>query len=802
MTGNFFRVFACICCISFILFSRQTYSQQKYRLNGIVLDSTNRQPLEYVTVSLIKYGDKIPMNNTYTDPLGHFGFSLDTASYTIAFNSVGFKAKIMSFKANQKDSIVNLNISLEALSTHLKEVNITAVKKVIEQQRDKIVYNAENDPMAKSEMATDILKKTPMVSVDGDGNVQINGKGNFKVLLNGRETATFAQNAKEALKSFPGAAISKIEVITSPSAKYDAEGTDGIINIITKKSVIGYNGNASLYFSTINYLAGTNLSLRQGKLGIIANYTLHGNNKTPGRLLSETKALEPSIYSSRILSGERINDRLSHNGNLEAVYDIDSLNSVVLYASITGGDSRDALDQEVSTILTNGDKTKDSFSQLNKSVFPEYGVGSEFIKKYKKAGKELSIRFNSIFSRNDKFTNSFLGSGDTGLFRDNTSISRNREYNLQTDFVQPLIQDWKIESGAKIIFRNAASDYDSFFKNLIKEQFIRDEANSSDFNYSQQVYSGYSSLNFSLNKFNLRLGARIEHTQVHGEFMQEQQQVKQSYTAFIPDFLISRKLSSTYTILLSYNKRLQRPYITTLNPFVNNNDPYNVSFGNPELTVQRIHNISLQNRIIKGNFFSSISLNGSYSNDMIVQYADYDNRTGINTITYGNTGRNIEGSVNFSGNLTIGKKMRLGTSANIKYNKIVNTGSQTQQAMGTSGLVTGNFSYKVSTKVSFSGSGGIFKPGYSLLENRSLVHFYQLNSSYQFFKQQLTLRVNANNFLSKWNTVKTTTSDRNFKTEKNLTAPFRIIVIGLTHNFGKLKESVSKKKGINNDDVL
>ncbi len=197
----------------------------KSTITGIVKDSNGLKPLQYVTVELFKPGNfNLPVKSAYTNDKGKFTLSsIDTGKYTLIISHTGFLEKQQNIAiANAKQ----VDISDVILSTSvgvIKGVTINARKPLIEQTDDKIIFNVENDPATKTETAIDILRKTPFVSVDGDNNITVNGQSNFKVLLNGRETAMFAQNVKEALKGFPGALITKIEVITTPSAKYDAE---------------------------------------------------------------------------------------------------------------------------------------------------------------------------------------------------------------------------------------------------------------------------------------------------------------------------------------------------------------------------------------------------------------------------------------------------------------------------------------------------------------------------------------------------------------------------------------------------
>src|SRR5688572_26916736 len=305
------------------------------KLIGTVTDSAHK-PLVYATVSLFRVSDNnTPLKSTYTDKKGRFEILADTGKYQLSISHVNLAVSNMNVTIANGENVID-SIVLTSNAGMLETVTITVRKPLIEQGDDRLTYNVESDPAAKSEMATDILRKTPMITVDGDGNVQLNGQTNFKILLNGRETAMFAQNVKDALKNFPGSVISKIEVITSPSAKYDAEGVGGIINIITKKKVIGYNGTVSSYMSTLsNYSESLTLNVKTGKVGISGYVGFNGSfNDIRSINSSITTPTTPAVFDKRSLNGERFGRNNGGYSNLEITYDIDSFKTIAFYGNM------------------------------------------------------------------------------------------------------------------------------------------------------------------------------------------------------------------------------------------------------------------------------------------------------------------------------------------------------------------------------------------------------------------------------------------------------------------------------------
>ena len=785
-----------------LLFTFSATAQEKIKFQGLVKDSTNQQNLAYAAVAFTKiHPSKKAITQTLADTSGLFALNLDTGMYEITIQLIGYHKLVQKIRVDKQATNVSTFL-LKPQVQLLQQLNIVGKKPLISQQRDRLVYDVTQDPMAQSEALSEVMKRVPMLSMDGEGNIQLNGQRNYKVLLNGRETAMLAQNTTEALRGFPGAAVAKIEVITLPPAKYDAEGIGGLINIITKKVVVGYNGFVYGYYSNLNYTAGTNLNLRAGKFAITGLYSLSGTYNNKANIHTTTQPLQTALFQQRNLIGQQNVNRFSNSGNFEMSYEIDTLQAVIVYGNVGGGNNKSKLEQQISTDFATSPSQYGFFTQNIRNSFPTYGIGSDFIKKFKSSReKELSFRFNAQFSKNDGLNNSLMAMTTSDLFRQNDSYSKNKEYTFQTDFAQPFGPDLKLETGAKVILRNANSDYLSLSKNAEEQPYEPDYSNSDNFAYQQQVYGGYGSLTYSIKKFNFRTGFRAEHTVVKGDFFSSDTKVNQNYTSLIPDFSVNTQLGKGYSIILGYTKRLQRPYINTLNPFINNNDPLNISFGNPELGPQTIHTISFQNRLLNGPNFFSLALNASYSGNMIVQYATFNQTTGISTTQYGNVGRNREVAALFSFS-TNRKKFNGGINATVRYNKVENTLVISQYEQGFSGTAGVYFYVPVYKSFSISGSGGINRPTLTLVNSLRAIHYYQVNFGYKLFNEKLSATMNVNNFFNKWRTNKSFTNDVNFTTNTVTLTPFRAIYVGLTYNFGQLKEQQSKKKGVKNDDLI
>ena len=773
-------------------------------LAGSVNEGATQKPMQFVTVELLRNNQTI--KTVYTNDKGRFSMSaIDTGRYQLVISHTGF-AEV------QKDIVITevKNMELEAIqllpaAAAMEGVVVKTRKPLIEQTDDKIVFNVENDPATKTETAIDILRKTPFVSVDGEDNITVNGQSNFKVLLNGRETAMFAQNVKDALKGFPGALITKIEVITSPSAKYDAEGVGGVINIITRKKVVGYNGSVNTYYSSIGWKnLNANFSAKFGKLGVTIYYGANGASRVPGVSKMETIPFVPSYFSRRTLQGTREMTNFWNFGNGEVSYEVDSLNTLSFYGNLSGGRSTVLFDQTITTLFASGEDSVSYYDLKSRNEHPTKTVGADYIRKFSRhKEEEFSIRFNGEFGNSNTFLNSFMDNPvENDRYVINNSVARNRQYTIQSDYIYPMQKGRKLEVGIKGIMRRATSDFESRMRATNLEDYELNTDNTDYFRYNQDVYSAYGSYVFKLKKTSFRLGARMEHTEIDGNFVTAKTKVDQAYTNLLPNIQTTTKFNNSFTLVVTYSDRLQRPYIWDLNPFKNNNDPRFISYGNPDLDPQVIHSLSFQTRYMKGASFAGITFSGSYSNNMIVRYSAFDAVNGITSTTSANLGEEIV--IGAQGNVStkINPDWSVFINGSIRYNDIQNKLDPSQKNSGFGGNANLNTSYSISKKFTASGYAGFYRNGVSIQTSYPLNIWYGLSAGYKFFSEKVTVSIGLANFIEKERKWQLKTVDPVFQYTSTTIMPYRGISFSLSWNFGKLKENVSKKKGVTNDDLI
>ncbi|RYY47268.1 MAG: TonB-dependent receptor [Chitinophagaceae bacterium] len=791
------KAFLIFCCFT-VFFGA---GAQEVAVKGRLLDSATAKPVALATVNFQEPAKKIS-RTVVSDQNGGFQASLPSGNYAVRITHSSYRKRGKHLKVEGQPVEMG-NLDLVPFVKDLAEVKVAGTRPMVQQQGDRLIYNVEDDPAAKTESASDILRRTPYVNVDGDGAVQVNGQSNFKVLLDGRETAMFSQNVKEALKAFPGATIARIEVITSPSAKYDAEGVGGIINIITKKKVAGYNGTINSNINAIGHRsAGINFNLKSGKLGLSAIYNMNTNSGFRTHMMATTTPFQPVAFTKREVGGPRVADFFFHQGNLELSYDVDSLHTVVVYGN--AGRNRNEMENRntINTWFPGGGFDSSPFFLETEMNMPTHGFGTDFIRKFKgKPQKEFSIRFNAIFNTNRMEATSQQEFGTVDRFVLNNSDASNREYTAQVDFTNPVNKTTRLETGVKMIFRKAYSDFQSQYTFDKTQPYLVDPSNSDHFSYDQNVYGGYVSVNKTIRKLTARVGLRVEHTEIDGDFASTQTSVRQTYTNLIPNLMLSNQFSKSYSANLNYTFRLGRPSINNLNPFTNNSDSLNVTFGNPDLGPQYIHSLTIQNRFFRGSKFISIQTGFNFSNNLIIQHPTFNASTGVTSVTWGNVGQLRELNLGFVSNLPVGKKWNFALNASGRFAKLRNS-LQSVWHNTAAGSMNGNISYKATPLFTITSNGGYFKPlrlpNTTFPDNR----FYGFNFIYRMFKQKLTATASFTNFFEKERTMTSHTENQNFITENVNTAPFRNFGLALTYSFGRLKENVSKKKGVENDDAV
>ncbi|MCH5684042.1 outer membrane beta-barrel family protein [Niabella sp. W65] len=339
------------------------------------------------------------------------------------------------------------------------------------------------------------------------------------------------------------------------------------------------------------YSDGLTLTAKAGKLGITVNGSLDGiASPLKSFNSSTTLPLVSSAYQKRKVSATEATTRMMGSGTLELNYEIDSLHSVISSLVISGYKNQKDISQDIETELASGQQHSWLYNVTNDRA-PSTTIGVDYTKKSgSNAGRYTTFRFNWAGSRNfsdNDGVQQYNNGGTSNKWIVNEAVSRNDEFTFQLDAVPVARKTYTIEGGLKAILRKARSDNNSRFTFNLSQPYQEDQDNSNRLHYSQQVYSGYSSIMVKLKTHSVRAGIRIEQTSIKGDFEGVVKPIEEGYLSLIPNFSWTNKISKTTTAILSYNLALQRPFITTLNPFINKIDSFNISYGNPGVGPQK-----------------------------------------------------------------------------------------------------------------------------------------------------------------------------------------------------------------------
>ncbi|GAB4043859.1 TonB-dependent receptor [Spirosoma jeollabukense] len=785
------------------------------KLTGSLTDSTTTKAVPFATVALME-GAKL-VTGTTTDGAGMFVLpNIPIGTYTLLLSFVGYRTKSLLVTLTAEKFTRELGtILMNTEGKTLGEVTVAGQKAMVEDKGDRLVYNAEKDISNAGGTAADVLRKVPTLSVDLDGNVQMRGNGNIKVLINGKPSAMMARNLSDALRQMPANVIKSIEVITSPGAKYDAEGSAGVINIITKKALQGFNGTATVTAGTMNRGVGTSLNLKKKKFGLSLSANGYQFRNQRENQSTRTALMPSSDGPSQPLSiltqqSSADNTGTGGYGEMSVDYDPDSTNHVNFAANVWGGYYPN--NSNVVNRLTNpaGEELQAFRNDIRFSN--PYGNGQldlGYTKTFKKPGQEFSVL--TQFSRmpdNYVYDTDRYSMAEQLIYRQHSSnYSSNKEYTFQTDYTHPFTingrkdtTNLKLEIGVKGILRDIGSEYRVSQSLDGQGALVTDSTQSNDFNYIQKVYSAYTALRIDTKrKWNLNAGARIEHTDIQGDFTTTQTKLASQYTNLIPSVTLAKTLK-THTVKVSYTQRIQRPMVWYLNPWLNQSDPKNIQTGNPYLNPELSHATELAYSVSTKNGLSvNTALYWRLTNNAI-DYVSTVDAAGVSI----NKPQNIAQRKAYGLNLNLSsqpvKNWNLNGGGDIRYVDLFSPALN----QGNNGLVWNvnlNTSYKLPNNFTLQANGNFNSGWVSLQGTNTGFYWHSISAKREFMNKQASLTLGLNNPFNRGVVQTSQQSAPTFESEARNYYIRRSIRLSFEWRFGQMSAGGGKKgKKISNDD--
>lgn len=786
---------------------------QSVVVKGQLIDTTEKAPLPFATISIANdTSPNVSLRKLATDDKGLFSTGLTEGSYIFSFQFVGMSETTRKVEIKGGDKSVDLGkIEMSESSTQLDEVSVVAQRPLVKVEIDKLTYSAKDDPEATTSTVLDMLRKVPLVTVDGDDKIQLKGSSGFKIYLNGKPSNLISNNPSQVLKSMPANSIKDIEVITDPGAKYDAEGVTGIINIITDKRVDeGYSGSVGGNGDTFGGWGGNAyLSLKYGKVGFTGNgsYFMHRMPESTSSSLREEFA--PNDQNSLIQNGTST----THGGglfyNTQLSYEPDTLNLFNVSVGQFGGKFK----SNSTTDATSLGARNFHYFQKNNSVSESGSISAtaDYQRSFKKKGELLTLSYRFENNPNDNEFEAVYDkvTGDDfyypqGYREKSINDAGGVEHTTQIDYVNPISNKHNIEAGFKYIFRDNTSRGNNTFLDVENNAWKEDLSRKNDLDHKQQIASGYAGYAFKANKFGIKVGLRGENTHQNIHFMTSQNDttVHTDFFDIVPSAAFSYQLGMTETIRWGYNMRISRPGIWYLNPYVNNSNPDNISYGNPNLDAEQSHNFNINYGSFAQKFNFNAALSYSFSKNAITSYIFVDDE-GVTNNTYRNIGRNQSVGLNGFASWTPTQILRMTLNGSINYTDLQSTENKDLRNSGFAGGGFANISLTLPKDFRIMANGGVFSQGVQLQTKNSALYFYSIGAMKSMLDKKLDISLNINSPFNKTRKFSTTTNGEGFHQRYTMHNPMQNVRLSVTYRFGDLKASVKKvSRTISNEDLL
>ncbi len=584
------KVYLFLLLTSFSLFSQQNsggnfqgYANMNFKVSGLVIDSETSEPLEYATISLKAKNNPDKVFGGITDKYGKFSVDVNPGMYDLTIDYISFISysnQNLSVRGNTDIGNIPLDLDVSVLD----EVEVRAERTQVEIRLDKKIYNVGQDITVKGGNVSDVLANIPSIDVDFDGNISLRGNSNVRILINGKPSGLVGLSGPQGLRSLPSESIEKVEVVTSPSARYSAEGTAGILNIILKKqNLLGFNGNfnVNLGIPKNEGINGT-LNVRNEKLNLFGTVNL-SNSENSGTFFSETN------YTRQDLTIEETNDSDYENKNiffnLGSEYYFDDNTSLTISGFYKKGDD--------SSFLTNlvNDISRGSISSTNNRLRDEtemdesFEYALDFYKDYDRDGQTLSARISYEESEDDGLEDiedfSTFPLISESIFEKVSNIDFQKRLLGQVDFIYPIDKDTEFEFGYRGNFLERETDYDVSF--LSGSNFVSDPGLSNIFNYKESVNSVYTQFGKKFDKLSALFGLRYENSRQEIDQRTTNQFEIKKYSDLFPTLNLAYEFSEQESLTFGYSKRVRRPRGWNINPFPRRNSVTSFRRGNPFL---------------------------------------------------------------------------------------------------------------------------------------------------------------------------------------------------------------------------
>lgn len=758
---------------------------QSIDIIGCVVDSLTQEGEPMATLRVWKAGVKQENSKAAamgtTDVNGKFNLTLKSkGQYTLLITSIGRTPITKEFTVTSGQKSVDLGrFEISESAQSLEDVVVAVQKPLIKVEGDMIAYSVNDDPDAKTNTLLEMLRKVPMVTVDGEDNIQVNGSSNFQIFMNGKPSPMLSGSPKDVLKAIPAQSIKHIEVMTNPGAKYDAEGVGGILNFLTdqKQGMEGYTGSVALQSG--NRVNGGNayVMVQKDKLTLSVNAS---------EMYMNTPAVDATTVRHNLDAGSTVTSNTTTSGGnnmvfatVDANYQIDEHNTVSATVSLMNMNSKNDMEMTTSTVPGS------DYSQTNNNKMSSTSINAsvDYMHTYEDNPRHTltaAYRYSTSPRKNDMLTEY---EGIEMPDYDRVDKNNMQEHTLQLDYVQPLSMTSTFEAGGKYVYRQSTSISDLL-----------------DYEHQNSIAALYGTFSQTLGKLTLKGGLRYEFTSQDVTYNKGNgEDFSLTYNNWVPNLTLTYAPTYGNNLSLSYNMRISRPGISVLNPYRNTQDLHNVSFGNPNLEVETSHNLQLTYNYFSATAMFNASLRYSYLDNGIESYSYLDNN--VLYSTYGNIGQRQNTALSLFASLSLTPKTRLTLNSTTSYIDL-RASEMGYKNSGLQEMAMINLQQTLPWDLKLSAMFMINTPSVTLQGESAGMNMHMLGLTKTFLNDRLSIGVNTVNPFHSTMKMKVTSEGAGYTNESETKVSMCTVMANATYRFGDLKLKQQTRRTEVESDVL
>ena len=777
---------------------------QTTTVKGVLTDKSSGESEPFATVRVFNAGKtEKPVAMFLTDEEGRFSHEVKgKGKFDIVFSCIGKEDLKQTIELGEQDMLDMGTLYIMQNENLLKGVEIVAQKPLVKMEVDKMSYNVAEDEDSKSNTVLDMLRKVPMVTVDGQDNISVNGSSSFKVYVDGMPNPMFSSNPSMVFKSMPATAVKSIEVVTNPGAKYDAEGAAGVLNIIMNRqtpmasqSLNGYNGTIRVGVGTKQMSGGAFLSGQQGKLAYSANVMTSYNK--PGTTTTEMEQMQDNGVQQLMTSTNDVKTPFTM-GSLTLGYQLDPMSNINVTASLN---SMSMKSTGTTTTTMGGSPYGNGFSYGSSTDMKNKNTsfsGSVDYQRFlnQEHTQSLALTYQLTYSpttteMTSNFDSSFLTSQSSFDLTDRYSENKDKTTNhiFQLDYTMPLGTGKTLSLGSKLQLHDATSDAKYYLKD------VYDPSSSSDYEYSNKILAGYGEFAGNWSKLGAKAGLRYEQTWQDVEYhLGNGQDFSTNYSSLVPTASLQYNLSQGSNLGLSYNMRISRPGISYLNPYVDKTNPIALTYGNPDLDVEKAHNVTLVYNVFSSKLMMNLNLHHNFVDNAISQYSFYDADNLLNT-TYGNVVSSHQTGLSGYVNYLITKNTRLFFNGGLNYTDL-RSNTLAQSNSGWTANIMGGVQQTLPWKLQLSAFAIASTKNYTLQGWSGGFNLVTASMSKTLLNDKLSLSISGMVGLNKGGklNIESYNKGTNFTAHNNISVPIYGVTFTASYTFGNTQIMTRQKR--------